>query len=108
MQRQVCWIERLEDGTKREVRVGIHGGAVKWQFKLSTDERWDYDTPPSVADWSNLLERMENRYQRRNVAYGDLERVRSLRQAALEHAGNGGPEVLGCGCVAQPLDPADG
>lgn len=82
MQRQVCWTERLEDRTKREIRVTVRGSAVKWQFKLSTAERWDYDTPPSAADWDNLLIRMENRYRRKNVPHEDRELVRRLRREA--------------------------
>lgn len=84
MQRQVCWTERLEDRSKREIRVKVHNLKVKWQFKLSTAERWDYDTPPTPADWDNLLARMENRYCRRNVPVEDLELVRRLRREATE------------------------
>ena len=79
MRRQVCWTERQEDGAKREVRVTVQGGALKWQFKLSTEERWDYDSPPLPADWDKLLERTEARYQRRSAPYVDLQLVRRLR-----------------------------
>ena len=80
MHRQVCWVERLEDGTKREVRVTVLGRGVKWQFKAAGADKWDYTSPPTAADWDSLLARMENRYQRRNVAYADLDRVRRMRQ----------------------------
>lgn len=83
MQRQVCWTERLEGRTKREIRVKVHNPNLKWQFKISTCERWDYDTPPTPADWDALLERMENRYQRRNIPVEDLELVRRLRREAM-------------------------
>ena len=86
MLRQVCWVERQDDGTKREIRVTVLRRDVKWQFKLSTEERWDYDSPPSPADWDNLLERMENRYRRRNVSHDDLEVVRRLHAAVLKAA----------------------
>ena len=84
MQRQVCWVEKLEDDVKREVRVGVQGGQVRWQFKLSTEEKWDYSSPPTVADWDNFMERMENRYQRRNIKLSDLELVRRLHRKVHE------------------------
>lgn len=76
MMRQICWVERGEDGVKREVRVAVQQGRVKWQFKRDDQERWDYDGPASQSDWDLLLEKMENRYQRRNVSYDDLAIVR--------------------------------
>lgn len=82
MRRPICWLEKLEDGVKREVRVALEGNRLKWQFFLSTAERWDYDSPPTEADWDNLLSRMEDRYQRRNVSFDDLETIRRLREAA--------------------------
>ena len=75
MQRQVCWVERQDDGTRREVRVTVSRDKVKWQFKVSTEEKWDYRSPPLAADC------MENRYQRRNVPHADLELVRRLHRA---------------------------
>jgi len=84
MHRQICWNERGDDGIKREVRVTVRHGAVKWQFKPETDDRWDYTTPPTSGDWDNLLERVENRYQRRNISFDDRELVRRHRAEALE------------------------
>ena len=80
MQRQICWVEKLEHGVKREVRVTVQRGAIKWQFKRSDEERWDYDSPPSKAEWDSLLEKATNRYQRRTATFPDLELVR-LRHA---------------------------
>ena len=87
MIRQVCWTEKLDDGDKREIRVTVDSREVKWQFKLSSAEKWDYATPPSLVDWDNLLERMENRYQRRNVSFDDLKRVRQARANARGESG---------------------
>ena len=100
MHRQICWVDRQDDGIKREVRVTVGRRQVKWQFKLSTAERWDYDSPPSKADWDSLLERTENRHQRRNATLADLELVRRLRQDALARLpplphGCAGQEVAG-------------
>lgn len=83
MRRQICWDERLEDRTKREVRVTILARALKWQFKLSTSDAWDYDSPPTPADWDTLLEKMEKRYRRRNIPHDDLVLVQRLRREAL-------------------------
>jgi len=76
MNRQICWTERLEDRVKREVRVTVIQGSVKWQFKRSDEERWDYDSPPSAADWETLLEHAENRYRRRTCSHKDLDLIR--------------------------------
>jgi len=83
MQRQVCWFDRLEDGIKREVRVTVQQGKVKWQFKRATDERWDYDSLPSKDDWNTLLAKLEDRYNRRSVAFDDLELARKLFRQAI-------------------------
>jgi hypothetical protein len=82
MHRQICWVEKNEDGVKREIRVNVSRGAVKWQFKAETDERWDYTTPPTTDDWNNLMERLENRYHRRNVSYDDYQLVKRCHAAA--------------------------
>ena len=81
--RQICWIEKLDDGVKRDVRVSVQRGHVKWQFKRSDQDRFDYDSPPTRDDWDNFMERMENRYHRRNVSFDDLELVRVARAKAL-------------------------
>ena len=81
--RQICWIEKLDDGVKRDVRVSVQRGHVKWQFKRSDQDRFDYDSPPTRDDWDNFMERMENRYHRRNVSFDDLELARVARAKAL-------------------------
>ena len=83
MMRQVCWVEKLDDGVKREIRVAVERGHLKWQFKRSDADAWDYTSPPTREDWDNFLGRMEDRYQRRNVSFDDLERVRVSRAKAL-------------------------
>lgn len=73
MKRQIRWTERLPDHSKRDVRVTVHGGAVKWQFKRSDEEAWHYDTPPSEEDWDRLEDELARRARR-----GHLERHRDL------------------------------
>ena len=80
MKREIEWKERLDDGVKRTVRINIHAGKIKWQFKRSDEERWDYDTPPSSEDWKALEEKVEALYNRRRAALKDVELVREERR----------------------------
>jgi hypothetical protein len=82
MRRQICWVVRLEDGAKREIRVAIRGGEIKWQFQRSGEDFWDYGSPPSKGDWDALLERVSSRHQRRNATPADLELVRRQHELA--------------------------
>lgn len=85
MRRQICWIEKLEDGIKRDIRVAFPGGRkIKWQFKRSDMEEWDYESKPSLEDWDALLERCESRYFRRRMPLDDMELVRKARKEAAE------------------------
>lgn len=80
MKRDIEWKEKTEEGGKRIVRVKFPGrGVVKWQFKCTGDEEWDYDTPPSPEDWAALQEKVEAMYNRRRCAYKDVELVRKMR-----------------------------
>lgn len=83
MQRQICWIEREEDGTRREIRVSIASGKIKWQSKHEHVEQWDYNPKPSTADWDALLTRVENRHNRRTATHDDMLLVRRLHKLAL-------------------------
>ena len=81
MKRNIEWKEHLSGGVKRTVRITFPGqGKVKWQFKRSDEEMWDYDTPPSSEDWKNLEEKMEALYTRRRAPFRDLELVKALRK----------------------------
>lgn len=82
MQRQICWVERQEDGIRREIRVTVLRDRVAWQTRRETDERWDYAPPVSASDWDALLTRVENRYQRRTATHADLQLVRRLHAEA--------------------------
>lgn len=81
MKRNIEWKEKTEDGVKRAIRVNFLGqGKIKWQFKLSNEERWDYGTPPSSNDWKTLEEKVDKLYQRNRCAFRDLELVKTLRE----------------------------
>lgn len=81
MKRNIEWKEKLDDGVKRTIRITFLGqGKVKWQFKRSDEELWDYDTPASSEDWKTLEEKMDALYNRRRAAFRDLELVRAMRK----------------------------
>lgn len=83
MRADIEWVERLEDGIKRKVRITFLGkGKMKWQTKRSDEEMWDYDTPPSPEDWNALEEKVESLYNRRRESFKNLELVRHLRKKA--------------------------
>jgi hypothetical protein len=82
MRRQICWMDRADGGGAVEIRVTIHAGEVKWQFLCPDAERWDYDTPPTPAQWAELERRLQDRYQRGQVGLKkELEWVRQARGA---------------------------
>jgi hypothetical protein len=77
------WIERLDNGIKRKIRITFLGkGKMKWQTKRSDEEYWDYDTPPSSADWDTLQDKMDSLYNRRRESFKNVELVRKLRKNA--------------------------
>lgn len=86
MRRQVCWVEKLDNAVRREVRVSFQGGKIKWQFRRSDTGAWDYDSPPTDQDWENLRIRSEARYCRRRIPMRDLELVR--KRAAFNNKRN--------------------
>jgi hypothetical protein len=83
MKRKIEWIDRLDDGVKRKVRVTFPGKSlVKWQFQRSDEGAWDYDSPATADDWEYLEGILEGHYNRRRAKYETLELVRKLRRAA--------------------------
>ncbi len=83
MKADIEWIERLDDGIKRKIRITFLGkGRMKWQTKRSDEEYWDYETPPSPDDWNTLEEKMEALYNRRRAPFKNLELVRKLKKGA--------------------------
>lgn len=81
MKQKISWTEKLEGGVKREVRVTTSKRALKWQFKQSDEECWDYDSLPTPADWDALEDILRRRAGRgRTVELCDV--VRKLRAKA--------------------------
>ena len=83
MRKPVCWVEKLEDRVKRDIRVSFPGsGRIRWQSLRSDEEKWVYDFRPSEEQWDFLVSKVEARYHRRAAAFKDLELVRTARNAA--------------------------
>ena len=87
MRREIAWTTRLEDSTKREVRVDIVGRSLFWRFKCKGDAYWDRTSPPTPADWAILLDKAEHWYRRRALTHAQRELIRQTHAAL--HAPSG-------------------
>jgi hypothetical protein len=77
------WVEKPEPRIKRKVRITFVGhDKIKWQFKRSNEELWDYDSLPSAEDWGTLETKIEALYNRRRAPYKHVELVKKLRKEA--------------------------
>lgn len=59
----------------------VSQGHMKWQFKRTDEERWDYKGTPTVDDW-NQLEDIIGRRIGRGRAVGMMPAVRRMREKA--------------------------
>ena len=83
MKADIEWVEKLEGGVKRKIRITFLGkGKMKWQTKRSDEDFWNYDTPPTSDDWNTLEEKVEAFYNRRRTPFKNLELVRKLKKVA--------------------------
>ncbi|MBT8042221.1 MAG: hypothetical protein KJN98_03555 [Pontiella sp.] len=83
MKADIEWVEKLENRVKRKVRITFAGhDKIKWQFKRSDEEFWDYDTPPGIEDWETLSEKIDALYHRRRQPYKHVELVQKLMKEA--------------------------
>ena len=78
MRSQHIWMEKDDDGRKREVRVTKFGGAWRFQAKHASEERWTYYDRPLLEDLRNLREIIFRKYQRRRASAEDLASVEKL------------------------------
>jgi hypothetical protein len=72
MHNRHAWVERNEDGTKREVRVVKSGGAWRFQAKGSEDETWTYYDEPALPDLEEFHAVLQRKYQRRRASHEDV------------------------------------
>ena len=83
MKADLEWVEKLENRIKRKVRITFCGhDRIKWQFKRSDEDFWDYDTPPTAEDWETLEMKIDALYHRRRSPYKHLELVKKLKHEA--------------------------
>lgn len=83
MKADIEWVEKLGGGVKRKIRITFLGqGKIKWQFKRSDEEVWDYETPATPDDWNTLEEKVEALYNRRRLPYKHFELVKKLKKGA--------------------------
>jgi len=75
------WVEKLEDGTKRTVRVSFPGGGkIEWRFRCAGEERWNRNVPLTTEHWDFLESKVRGRYNRRRAAIKDVELVVAMRK----------------------------
>ena len=72
MHNRHAWIERKDDGTKREVRVVKSGGTWRFQAKGSQEENWTYYDEPPLPDLEQFHAVLFRKYQRRRASHEDV------------------------------------
>jgi hypothetical protein len=72
MHNRHAWIERKDDGTKREVRVVKSGGTWRFQAKGSQEENWTYYDEPPLPDLEQFHTVLSRKYQRRRASHEDV------------------------------------
>ncbi len=78
MPSQHIWIEKDDEGRKREVRATKFGGKWKLQAKRSDEEDWTYYDPPLLDDVLKLKEIIARKYQRRRATADDVAAIEKL------------------------------
>lgn len=85
MNRPVEWNYKNEEGLKCRTRVTFFSGMIKWQFQKDK-ESWDYNKPPTVQDWEQLLDEIQRRHQRRRATQKELELTEAGYKQAVRNA----------------------
>jgi hypothetical protein len=86
MHNRHAWVDKTEEGVKREVRVIKHGGEWRVQSKRADQPEWVYYRDPLPADLEEFRNVLFRKYQRRKAAYEDV--VWADRQLAMLRAGS--------------------
>ena len=77
MKAHIEWVEKIDIKIKKKVRITFIGKKrIKWQFKRSDQEKWDYDSTPTIKDWNYLEAKASALYQRRRISFENLQLVR--------------------------------
>ena len=78
MPSQHIWIEKDNEGRKREVRATKFGGKWRLQSKACDEMEWTYHDPPLLDDLLQLKEIIARKYQRRRASADDVASVDKL------------------------------
>ena len=78
MPSQHIWIEKDDEGVKREVRATKFGGKWKLQARRSDEPDWTYYDPPLLEDVLALKEIIARKYQRRRATADDVAAIDKL------------------------------
>ena len=78
MPSQHIWIEKDEEGRKREVRATKFGGKWRLQSKAADETDWTYHDPPLLDDLLNLKDVIGRKYRRRRASADDVASVDKL------------------------------
>jgi hypothetical protein len=82
VQNPINWFERLDNETKREVQVTVARQRVVWAFRVLGEDNWEEKTQPNAEHWDDLLQKMQDRYQRRRATALEMELVTRLYKRA--------------------------
>jgi hypothetical protein len=78
MPSQHIWIEKDDEGRKREVRATKFGGKWRLQAKTAGEADWTYYDRPLLEDLLKLKEIIGRKYQRRRASADDVASVDRL------------------------------
>ena len=78
MPSQHIWIEKDDDGRKREVRATKFGGKWRLQAKTSDESDWTYYDRPLLEDVLKLKKIIGRKYQRRRASADDVASIDKL------------------------------
>jgi hypothetical protein len=81
MRQKLGWKEKDPERGKLEVEAARERN--QWTFTKRGHRTEDWETvEPRVADWENLLDVLERKYQRRRCAWRDVEQVQQELEKA--------------------------
>jgi len=81
MRQKIGWTEK--DPERGKLDVEAERNRNHWTFTKRANRRQEWETiEPKVADWENLLDVLERKYQRRRCAWRDVEQVQQELEKA--------------------------
>jgi hypothetical protein len=78
MHNRHAWVQKTDEGVRREIRVVKHGGDWRFQSKRADQQEWVYYHEPLLADLEEFRDVLFRKYQRRRAAYEDVVWADSL------------------------------